>query len=186
MTTVFLSGSRQLGRLNDKIRRRVNNIVEQSFEIVLGDANGADKALQNYLCSLDYPNVTVYCAGNRCRNNLGSWPTRAVNVAPGLKGREFYTQKDKVMADDANYGLVLWDGKSPGALENVVELLKREKRAVVYLSPEQSFYSISSTADLHILLGRCRPEKLDEIDKKIGLKRSLLELDGQAQAELNF
>ncbi|MGF1471644.1 MAG: hypothetical protein ACFB50_07880 [Rubrobacteraceae bacterium] len=186
MTTVFISGSRKLGRLNEEIRQRVQNIADQSFKIVLGDANGADKALQNYLRILNYPYVTVYCAGDRCRNNLGSWPTRSVNVPPNLKGRDFYTQKDKVMADEADYGLVFWDGKSPGALENVVELLKRNKKTLVYLSPKKSFYSIAAVSDLRSLLANCGQAELENINKKIGLERALQELEGHTQAELSF
>ena len=184
MTTVFLSGSRTLGRLNSDVRERLKNIVDQHFHVVIGDANGADKALQSYLFEISYPSVTVYCAGGRCRNNVGSWRTRMIDVAPDLKGRDFYVQKDKSMADDADYGFVLWDGQSAGALGNVMELLKRRKKAVVYLSPAKSFFSISSSAGIRKLLANCPPEARDKIDRKIKLTRSLNQLERDSQGTL--
>lgn len=49
-----------------------------------------------------------------CRNNSGNWPTRQ-RVAPrGAKGFDYYSIKDRAMAAAAEYGLMLWDGKSKG------------------------------------------------------------------------
>ena len=71
MTTVFIGGSRSLTHLNDTIRTRVDNIMRQQFAVILGDANGADKAMQSYFAAKGYPHVIVYCMDNRCRNNIG-------------------------------------------------------------------------------------------------------------------
>lgn len=95
---------------------------------MVGDAGGADKAVQKWLLEQAYSNVTVYCSGSVCRNNLGNWPTKSINVDRSLKGRDFYTQKDKAMAQVANYGLVLWDGKSQGSCNNLKELLQQNKK----------------------------------------------------------
>jgi hypothetical protein len=35
------------------------------------------------------------------------------------------------MAIEADYGFVLWDGKSPGSLNNIIELLNKNKKAPV-------------------------------------------------------
>lgn len=186
MTTVFLSGSRRISRLNEEIRRRLHDIIQQNFRIVVGDANGADKALQKYFADVSYPNVTVYCSGETCRNNLGSWESKKVLVDSHLKGREFYTQKDKKMADDADYGVMLWDGKSAGTLSNVVELLKRNKKALVYLSPEKTFYLVSSVKDVRELLRKCDRETASVINNKIKLNGSLEELERARQVSLSF
>ena len=151
MIKVFLSGSRRLGRLNASIERRLENMIAQGFQIVLGDANGADKALQSYFAERDYPNVTVYCSGRSCRNNVGRWEVRHVDVPDGLKGRAFYTQKDRRMADDADYGLVVWDGKSEGSLANVRELVRHGKPAVIYHSPRREFVNVKSEGDLQLV-----------------------------------
>lgn len=154
MTCVFISGSRAINRLNSDIRQRLENLTSQGFNIVVGDAGGADKAVQKWLLEQAYSNVTVYCSGSVCRNNLGNWPTKSINVDRSLKGRDFYTQKDKAMAQVANYGLVLWDGKSQGSCNNLKELLQQNKKALVYYSPEKQFFRVTSPQELNALLGR--------------------------------
>lgn len=186
MTTVFLSGSRTLGRLNPKVRERIDNIAAQGYRIVVGDANGADKAMQAYLREIGYPHVVVYCSAGKCRNNLGLWHVEAVSVPPNVQGRDFYTVKDKAMAAEAEFGFVIWDGKSAGALENVLELLKRKKKVLLFLSSANEFYTIASIADLRSVLGRCEAGDIGLIDKKIGLSRSLRMLDGKAQVQLGL
>ncbi len=60
------------------------------------------------------------------------------------------------MAGEADYGLVLWDGESPGSISNVIEMLKRNKRVVVYLSPEKQFYAVEHLEDANKLLEKCQ------------------------------
>lgn len=48
-STVFIGGSRRISRLNDMIRERLDLIVNKKLQVLLGDANGADKAVQAYL-----------------------------------------------------------------------------------------------------------------------------------------
>lgn len=184
MTTVFLSGSRRLNRTNESIQEWIKNIVDQGYRIIVGDANGADKALQKFLAEIHYPQVVVFCSGQNCRNNIGHWETRQITVDTNLKGREFYTQKDKAMAAEADYGFVLWDGKSAGSISNVFELLKRNKKAVVYFSPEKRFFTVSSLNDANMLLEKCDIETFDSIKKKIKLATVSSEVQKSAQASL--
>lgn len=121
------------------------------MHIVIGDANGVDKAVQNFLLLNKYNQVTVYCSGEKCRNNLGNWHIHFVEVAKGIKGRDFFTIKDKAMAKIADYGFALWDGKSQGTLNNINELANQNKKTLLYHSPSQSFITINRINDLHKL-----------------------------------
>ncbi len=162
MTTVFLSGSRRISRLSEAVRTRLQNIIDQGFHVLVGDAHGADTAMQSYLNERGYRNVTVYCSGQTCRNNVGSWVTRRIDVDPKLRGRAFHTEKDRAMAAQADYGLVVWDGRSPGSLNNVREMLRNGKRAAVYVAPRKGFFDVRELADTDVLL-RTRapaPERL--------------------------
>lgn len=185
-STVFLSGSRTISRLNDSIRDRLKNMIRQGFRIIVGDANGADKALQGYLADTGYENVTVYCSGGICRNNLDRWPTMNVAVDFPLTGRDFYMQKDKRMAGDADYGFVLWDGKSAGSINNVFELLKRDKTVVVYQAKTKAFSIIKRPEHLGILLDHCESSDLEKINNKINVNRQLRELNAIHQGNLNL
>ncbi len=186
MTTVFLSGSRSINRINDKIRGHIRNIVDSKFLVVLGDANGADKVLQKYLADLQYKNVMVYCSGKNYRNNIGEWKVQYVSVDPKLKGREFYAEKDRKMADIADHGFVLWDGKSSGSIANLIELLKRNKKSLIYFSPEKQFYSVLNIEELRELLNKCDIEAIKDISNKISLRSSLRELESMKQGVFSF
>lgn len=186
MTTVFLSGSRKISRLDEDVRGRLSTIIDKGFRVIVGGANGADTVFQRYLASMDYTNVTVFCSGPECRNNIGGWNVQHVSVDTKLKGRDFYTQKDKAMAGEADYGLVLWDGESPGSISNVIEMLKGGKRAVVYLSPERQFYAISHLDDANKLLEKCDRKVIEVISKKIRLSSSMKEIRNSEQGALSF
>ncbi len=161
-------------------------MVEQGFHIVVGDANGADKALQSYLAAQDYRNVVVFCAGQECRNNVGGWEVNEVPVNPKLKGRAFYTQKDKEMAARADYGLVLWDGKSVGSITNVYELLKSGKKVVVYFSPEKRFMNVNDLGDVDTLIKNCELPENHAIYKTLDSSRNLEDTRPAVQEELDF
>ncbi len=152
MTTVFLSGSRKINRLNNVVRARLQTIVDRGLRVLVGDAYGADTALQSYLNEKGYRNVTIYCSGPTCRNNVGSWITQNIDVDPKLRGRAFYTEKDRGMAAQAQYGLVVWDGRSPGSLNNVFEMLRHGKMVAVYVAPRRGFLDVKELADTDVLL----------------------------------
>lgn len=186
MEKVFLSGSRSISRLNDDIRSRVQCVIDKDFNVIIGDANGADKALQQFLYERHYSNVTVFCAGASCRNNIGSWNVHTVDVDAHLKGRDFYTAKDKVMARHADYGLVLWDGKSAGSIANVLELLENEKYSVVYFAPEKKFYNIKTVEDAQALLRICDKDAIHTIKKKVNVSSVYQPLDFSQQQAFSF
>jgi len=171
--TVFLSGSRKIARLSPAVRERLDSIMQNRLSVIVGDANGADKALQRYLADATYELVTVFAAGDECRNNIGAWEIRFINTAPGLKGRDFYVQKDKAMALEADYGFVLWDGKSAGAISNALELLKQSKTALIWFTPEKDFHKIKSMPHLEALLDRCDRDARKDLEKKIHLSRAI-------------
>jgi hypothetical protein len=56
------------------------------------------------------------------------------------------------MAEEADYGLMLWDGVSRGTLNNIRNLLHRGKPVVIFYSPDQSFHTIRCAEDLSTLL----------------------------------
>jgi hypothetical protein len=155
--TVFIAGSRQLSRLAAEVKSRIDTMITKGFRILVGDANGADKAVQRYLADKAYPHVLVHCMEKHCRNNLGNWPTREVAAPRGAKGFDYYSIKDRAMADAAEYGLMLWDGKSKGTINNVVTLSRRNKPVVVYVAPSRVFHTVRAFEDLKNVLSTGDP-----------------------------
>ena len=61
MTTIFISGSREIAYVPDEVKERVDRIVNSGFDIVVGDSErGVDAAVLRYLESCSYENVTVF------------------------------------------------------------------------------------------------------------------------------
>jgi hypothetical protein len=152
--TVFVAGSRQISRLPTEVRSRVDAMIAKGFQILVGDANGVDKAVQRYLADRSYPTVLVHCMKAHCRNNVGNWPTREVAAPRGVKGFDYYSLKDRAMAEAAEYGLMLWDGKSKGTVNNVVNLSRDHKPVVVYVAPTKQFRTIKTFDDIKGLLAQ--------------------------------
>jgi len=140
MDSVFVGGSRALPKLSGPVKEPLDNIVAKQLTVLVGDANGADKAVQRYLAERNYQHVFVYCM-DVCRNNLGNWPVRPHSVESTIRDdRHYYGIKDRAMAKDASCRFMLWDGVSKGTLANVVNLLHCEKKVVLFSSPKRRFY----------------------------------------------
>jgi hypothetical protein len=169
MTKVFIGGSRAISRLNSAIREKLDDLISRQCAILIGDANGADKAVQEHFARQQYPHLTVYCM-KHCRNNVGSWPTRHVEAPGNRKDFSYYAAKDLAMAQDAKCGVMLWDGRSKGTLNNVQQLLSQRKKALVYLAPEKAFYKLNTTLDLEELLRRCDSDSVQEAQRQIRAK----------------
>lgn len=186
MSTAFLSGSRTIRRLGRVIQDRIQDMIDRDFRIVVGDANGADRAMQSYLTEQGYRNVVVFCVGDKCRNNIGSWPTESVRVDSSLRGRAPYTQRDAAMAAHADFGLVLWDGKSEGSLNNVFELLKQNKKAEVFFMPREEFMDIGTPDDAETLLQSCGTKILRALEDSRHLRRQMRSLSIGNQKNLKL
>lgn len=170
--SIFIGGSIGISKLNAAIRKRLDDFIRRGDAILIGDSNGADKAVQTYLAEKHYPNVTVYCM-EECRNNIGGWPTRHVEPPSKKKDSSYYAAKDRVMFREAKCGVMLWDAKSKGTLQNVLNLVDAGKRTLVYFAPTKEFQVLASEQDLQSLLARCRPSDLNAAARKLGLKTSV-------------
>ena len=182
MTKVFIGGSRNTGKLSLEVLRRLDRIVEKQFPVLVGDASGADKAVQQYLHGKGYSLVEVFCAGDECRNNFGGWSVRAIPANGKRKDFSFYATKDRIMAEEASLGLMIWDGKSEGTLLNVFRLFHEQKKVVVYLSESKEFVDLKSEADLERLIAGCTPELRHRLERDVAAEHHT----GQASPQANL
>ena len=169
MTTVFIAGSISISRLHPKVQERINNIVSSDFDIVVGDADGADTSIQECLLKYQAQRVTVYCTGDTPRNNVAQWPVHRVTSKAKTGTRAYFTAKDLQMARRSDYGLMVWDCKSTGTLSNVIELLKERKKSVVFVNKKTDFVTISDRAGLDHLLALMSDHARIKAEEKIGL-----------------
>lgn len=175
MTKVFIAGSIKIKKLDEKLLVRINNIVEEKLDVVVGDANGADSSIQMELDKRGAQNVTVYCTGKTPRNNIGNWPIKTVHSAANPGTRAFFTAKDKEMANDADYGLMVWDAASTGTLSNAFEMAKAGKKCVVFVNKIKEFVTVSEPEDMRRLISFMTSGAIKQAEKKIGLQKILSE-----------
>lgn len=170
MTKVFIGGSRHVSRLNAQVQKRIDNIIEKEFPILIGDANGADKAVQQYLHSKHYKNVEVFCSDGICRNNIGDWEIRPISAGTRERNVQFYSAKDRVMAQEATAGLMMWDGKSIGTLLNIFRLLSLKKKAVIYTVPEKKFREFKKRGEWEDFITSYDIGLQREVEKRVRLE----------------
>lgn len=138
MEKVFISGTAGFGAkaitaLPNGVEIELDKIMKWHKHVLIGDCQGIDTLVQSYLLVHGYENVTVYCSGTRCRNILNPrWNIKRIAVPVDVTGRAFFAVKDKAMADDADYGLAIWDGKSVGTRNNIRNLKAQHKDVIVY------------------------------------------------------
>lgn len=173
MPTVFIAGSIAISRLDPAFVARVASVVDKDMAIVVGDADGADTSIQKLLLDFDARDVTVYCSGDRPRNNIGNWPVCPVQTDATPGSRAFFTAKDIEMARVADFGLMMWDAKSTGTLSNVLTLLAARKTAVVFVNKAKTFVTLSAPERMSELVGFMSDTARDKAETKIGLSKKV-------------
>lgn len=169
MTTVFIAGSMSIKNLDRKVKERIDRIVASQFGVVVGDADGADTSIQRHLVNTGEAKTNVFCSPTTPRNNLGNWPVEVVATLSPPGSRRFFTAKDLRMAEVADFGLMIWDAKSTGTLSNVIELLARKKKSVVFVNKEKTFWNVGNVEQLEALVSCMSEHAKRRADGKIQL-----------------
>ena len=170
MEKIFIAGSISIKKLDESVTKRIDKMISQGYEIILGDA------VQNYLNIQGYNKVTIYHSGTTVRNNLGNWSTKSVATKYRFGTRDFFTAKDLALANDADIGVMLWDKKSTGTLKNIIELIKQHKKVTVFLQQEKKFQRVYNVDEFLLITQKMSELSLKNADKKINIYKSIASL----------
>ncbi|MFW2077194.1 hypothetical protein ACG94X_05580 [Acinetobacter sp. ULE_I010] len=176
MESVFIAGSISIKNINQAFLSRIDNIIHENLSIIIGDADGVDKSIQEYLSLKKYKNVKVFYSGNQLRNNVGRWPTEQVLTELQEGTKKFFTVKDMAMVTSASYGLMLWDAKSTGTLKNVIELVSLGKKSTVFVNKLAIFQPVRNIEELEKMMSYMADGSIEKANQKINLKSRLLDL----------
>lgn len=142
--TVFVSGSSKTQNpdsiyFRKKLPKQVTDQLDEHMNnkkrIIVGDAPGIDRQVQNYLKSKNYNNVELYGPGQQIRYAANkNWKQNLIDAPeyePGSK--EWLAKKDVAMTNAATEGLaiVLKDGAN-ATRRNVSRLMSQNKKVKVY------------------------------------------------------
>lgn len=178
MATVFIGGSIDIRELDPEVKARIDRAIAQGDTLVIGESAGIDSCVQAYLQERGAGCAVVYSSGSEPpRSNVGDWPVEHVEVTHAEPGtRAFFAGKDTALAQAADWGLMVWNGRSSGTLRDVVELLRRGKTSVVFLHENKVFVEVRSLGDFDRLIARMSEAARRDADKEIGLQGTLTEL----------
>lgn len=141
---VFVSGS---SKTQDKesgyYRRKLPKAVRQELDakmkngdtILVGDAPGIDRQVQDYLKKKRYKNVEVYGPGTEVRYQANKdWKTNLVDDPEHEKGSpEWLAKKDIAMSESADEGIaVILDEGAKATRNNIARLIADDKSVDVY------------------------------------------------------
>lgn len=147
MPPLFISGSLSIRQLPARVMKRLSVIIDKELPVVIGDAPGADAAVQRFFADCGVRHVTIFCGGSAPRHNIGIWRVQQVRADAPAGTRAFHSAKDREMCRLAGAGFVIWDGASQGSRANIRRLCERGRYVVVYRRPEDRFVTLVSDAE---------------------------------------
>lgn len=173
MAMIFLGGSRDIFELPGPAIERIGAIVAAEHGILIGDAPGADAEMQSLLAGYNYEHVGVFHAGQEPRNNLGGWAAYHIQPPEGARGFAVHAGKDREMARRADFGLMVWDGASPGTCLNVLRLAVTASPCVVYDIMRGIVATVRNTVDWRAMLHHAGPDVQRAIEARLSADERL-------------
>ena len=118
-----------------QIRRELKNRMKRGDTIIVGDAPGIDRQVQDYLYKKNYKKVEVYGPGRQVRYSANKkWKTHPID-SPSYEigSKEWLAAKDIEMSNRSTEGLaVILDEGSRATRNNVDRLISQNKDVKVF------------------------------------------------------
>jgi hypothetical protein len=173
MAMIFLGGSRDIFELPVPAIERIGKIIAAEHGVLVGDAPGADAEMQSLLAGYNYEHVGVFYAGPEPRNNLGDWAAYPVPPPEGARGFAVHAEKDREMARRADFGLMVWDGASPGTCLNVLRLAVTGSPCVIYDTMRGIVATVHDTVDWRAMLHHAGSDVRREVEARLSADERL-------------
>lgn len=141
--TVFVSGSSKTQskdsgyyrkRLNKELRKQLDSYIKENASIIVGDAPGIDRQVQNYLNKKVYRNVEIFGPGKQVRYSANkNWKTNPIDSDYDIGSPEWLAVKDIKMSELATEGLaVILDEGAKATRNNISRMQTAGKPVKVY------------------------------------------------------
>ena len=139
--TVFISGSSKTQfsdndfyrpNLPTPIQDQINRYMKEKKTILVGDAPGIDRQVQDYLRDNSYDDVEIYSPGKETRYSANpNWKVNHVDVPDAEEGSpEWLKAKDEAMTERATEGLAITIENGAQATRNNIDRLKSQGKGV--------------------------------------------------------
>lgn len=139
--TVFISGSSKTQfddnefyrkELPKPIQDKIKDYMKSGKTILVGDAPGIDRQVQDFLKANNYKDVEVYSPGKKTRYSANpEWKVNHVDVPDAEEGSgEWLKGKDEAMTNRATEGLAITIEDGAIATRNNIDRLKSQDKGV--------------------------------------------------------
>lgn len=176
---VFVSGSRSQSSIPKAVQDSLEAIIEKGIGILIGDSDkGVDNEIIDFLRIPLYRYVTVYTIAEHPRiEPEPEWATRTIEADMDLKPQQRQMVKDRAMADDADWGLALFNPieknrygalqVSSGTLRNTIQMLLQGKMVKFFyvFEGEARSKNLKELEDLESMIESYRSERLSSADE---------------------
>lgn len=142
--TTFISGSSKTQSKNSpyyrrklpkQVRSQIDERMKRGDRIIVGEAPGVDRQVQDYLKRKGYKNVEVYTSAKDPRYLANKkWKVNSVDASKYEEGsKEWLAEKDKAMTKAADEGIaVILDEGAKATRKNIDRLIDENKDVNVY------------------------------------------------------
>lgn len=142
--TTFISGSSKTQskdspyyrrKLPKQVRSQIDERMKRGDRIIVGEAPGVDRQVQDYLKRKGYKNVEVYTSAKDPRYLANKkWKVNSVDASKYEEGsKEWLAEKDKAMTKVADEGIaVILDEGAKATRANIARMIEDYKDVSVY------------------------------------------------------
>lgn len=149
---VFISGKVKYDRrISKRIQNELDSVMKANAKVIVGDAPGADKRVQDYLAEKSYRNVEVYTTDNEARNNVGNWKVNKISSDGYTDEREVRRQKDIAMTNAATRGFAISsddDREDSATSLNIKRMKEQGKQIDLYDFKKETYFVDEERKDL--------------------------------------
>ena len=124
--TVYIGGSTSIGSLCSDVTEWLDFFIEENLNFIIGDCPGAELALQNYLYSREYRDVSIYRRKNERRFNIGDWKEKNICTS------EDTSQSRDLMLSNCDIAFIILDGESDETKGLIGDLRRRGIPVFIY------------------------------------------------------
>ena len=148
---LFVSGSsktqditsKYFRNLPDEVKKVLKSYMNKNVSILIGDAPGIDRQVQDFLKEEGYKKVTVYSPGNQTRYRADErWKNKTYDSKYEPGSPEWLAKKDKAMSRSATEGLAITLDQGSKATKNNIARLDAKGKPV-------KEYQLSSKGQKH-------------------------------------
>lgn len=124
--TVYIGGSTSIGSLCSDVTEWLDFFIEENLNFIIGDCPGTELALQNYLYSREYRDVSIYRCENERRFNIGDWKEKTICTS------EDASQSRDLMLSNCDSAFIILDGESDETKGLITDLRRHGIPVFIY------------------------------------------------------